>query len=256
MWFAEWPLRCIGASMGVWLALRWLARRNVVSAHRLEVVSAPSSQPVPSFSHSHRPIRRNPGSLRSTTGAWTAGMRLFLCAIACTVPMGIQSAYVLAAIAAAYVAYALWAGLRWRIVQTLLGLITGWVAFGALSYAWNRDLDRVIDLYRTLVLRFTPLMMASLVLVSTVRPVHLVRLLRKLRVSSAVLIPMSSVVRSIPQSRRMFRESLETMRAQGIWTGPMSLLRRPGQVIRGLLGPQVKRWANELAEDPSSPSSR
>jgi len=177
-----------------------------------------------------------------------------MCIIACILPMGIESIAILSAIAGAYVLYALWAGMRWRVVHAFFGLFWGWAIFGILSFAWNQDWDRVIDLARTLVLRFTPLTLASMVLVATVRPVDLVRLLRKLRVSGAVLIPMSSVVRSIPHSRRMFRDSIDSMRAQGLWTGPMSLFRRPGTVVRGLLGPQVKHWASQLAEESPPPS--
>jgi hypothetical protein len=138
-----------------------------------------------------------------------------MCVVACIVPLWIEPAPVLAGIAIGYVLYALSLGLRFRVLG-------GWVIFGLLSYAWHRDLARVLDMHRTLVLRFLPLAMASMVLVATVRPIDLVRLLRRMRFSPVILLPLASVVRGIPRARREMRQSIDALRAQGHWNGPLS----------------------------------
>lgn len=240
LWFAEFPLRIGGAMIGVWLAGRWLARREL----RPEPASA--TRVVSSLPQTSR--------LPQTQCISDAAVRLTACIIACTLPMVLQSYLWLSVVAVCYIAFALWAGLRWGILHIILGLVWGWVIFGLLSYAWHHDMRLVLDLSRTLVLRFAPASLAAAVLVATVRPIDLVRLLRRLRFSHAILLPLASVVRGIPRSRLAMRNAIDSLRSQGHWTGPVSVLRHPVLVGRALMGLQVKQWVADLAEEglPSS----
>lgn len=243
LWFAEWPLRAIGALLGVWLALRFLRRRTSESPGAISE-STTSTVPIDAA----RALKTQPIATAYVKGAPAAGLRLAMSIVACFLPVMIESWAVLGAIAGAYVIYALWAGLRWRVLHTLAGLAYGWLVFAIASYAWHRDLDRSIDMLRTFALRFAPLALSSAVLVTTVRPVDMVRLLRACFVPAVVIFPLSHVFRGIPQSRREFGHSIAQMRRDGTWRGPLSLFRRPRAIARGLLGPQFRRWADQLAE--------
>lgn len=235
LWFLEWPLRIVGASIGVWLSSRAL-QENPVEAEALPVLPMP------------RPTR-----CRRTV---PAGLAILMSLIGCTLPLFIQSAWVLGAISIAFILYALFAGVRRGLINATLAMAWGWLVFGAFSYAWNRDLDLVLDLWRTLVLRFTPLTMASIVLVANVRPAGMVRFLRRLRVPGAVLLPLAMVFRSIPHARHTMRQSIHHLREQGHWRGPISMLRRPVTIFRALLVPQITRWAGELSEEASTSGAR
>ncbi|HVT90423.1 MAG TPA: hypothetical protein VHD56_16335 [Tepidisphaeraceae bacterium] len=234
LWFMEWPLRMAGAIIGVWIALRWMSRR------------------VPDSSIATQPAFHSTGVKSKTLvakGLLPAAVRIVACVVACTVPMLLESYTALGLITAGYLAFAIWTGLRRQIFHAIIGALWGWLIFGLLSFAWHHDMHRVLDLSRTLVLRFLPIALASIVVVSTVRPIDVIRLLRRLRLSPAVLIPLSTVMRSIPASRRSMRASIEQLRAAGLWKGPLSLFKNPVVVIRTLLSAPVKQWANELAEE-------
>ncbi|HWB53015.1 MAG TPA: hypothetical protein VG722_02445 [Tepidisphaeraceae bacterium] len=237
LWFAEWPLRFFGAALGVWLMARWLKTRQPF----MKSPRAKATSPLPLQTKSS-------AQTRTTAGA---AVRLVLCIIACTVPMGIDSTKILAGIALLYLIYAWCVDMRRGIVHALAGLCWGWLAFGAMSYLWHHDLDRVVDLGRTLVLRFAPLTLASMVLASTVRPVDLFRLLRRLRISSAVLMPLATVARNLPRSRRIARQSIAELKERG-WLKPSAILRRPIAVSRILLGSQLAVWADQLLETPTN----
>jgi hypothetical protein len=240
LWLLEWPLRIGGATIGVWFMGRWLKSRK--PAESFPAVRVESSPP-------HRPFNQ----LRLTQNRRDAFVRLALCIIACTVPMGINSPTVLGGIGLFFVVYAWFVGVRRRILHAAAGLCWGWLAFGLMSYLWHHDVHRVLDLGRTLVLRFLPLTLASLVLASTVRPIDLIRLLRKLRLSSAVLIPLSTVARNLPRSRQMAHRSIDELKSRALWKGPASLLRRPIPVLRTLLGDQLSIWIDQLIEKPAEP---
>lgn len=235
MWFAEWPLRIVGAAVGVWLAGR-IRRSDAIASESIST-SSPPSRPK-----NHRSL--------------PAGIAILMSLIACTLPLFIESGWILGLLAAAYIAYALLAGVRWGIFHAGLAMLWGWIVFGAFSYAWNRDLAIVFDFGRTLVLRFAPLTLGSIVLVTAVRPIEMLRFLRRLRLPAAVLIPFTMVMRSIPQARMTMRASIQRLRDQGHWRGPLSLFRRPGMIFRELLAPQVNRWARQLCDDSTASDTR
>jgi hypothetical protein len=240
LWFAEWPLRIGGAMLGVWLAGRWIKRQAGKPAPTgPEALKSDSESLVEKNSARHAQQARSLG---------VVGFRLMASIVACVAPLMIQNAWVLASIALAYVVYALLAGVRRGTVHSLLGLLWTWMVFSAASYLWHHDLYRVLDLLRTLVLRFAPLTLASVVLVATVRPLDLIRLLRRLKLSPIILIPLSTVARNIPHSRREFRRTFARLKRDGDWTGPLSLFRRPRRIVAQLFGPTVRRWMEQLAQ--------
>ena len=242
MWFAEWPLRIIGAAAGVWLAGRWRRRRADAQAADDSVAEVDASSPDHDVVSTHLP------SLPRARGVGAAALRLSVSILACVVPMMVESGRVLGLLAIASIGYALWAGLRRQIFGAMIGLLWGWLVFGLFSYLWHQDTARVADMLRTLVLRFTPITLASMVLVATTRPVDIVRLLRRCGVSRVILLPLASVIRDLPASRRELRRTMARLRRDGVWTGPLSLFRRPVPVIKGLFGPSVRRWADQLGE--------
>ncbi len=264
MWFAEWPLRMIGAIVGVWLAMRFLrdrAANDLVAPVALRVPSEtpPTSIGMPQIGDVTAPSvtsidsatpARDGVSAKSTRGKGrlAAGLRIGMSFVACFLPMLLNSWVALSIVAGLYLMYGVMAGLRWRALQALAGLVYGWVVFAGASYLWHQDFDRVIDLLRTFVLRFIPLAVSSAVLVLTVRPVDVVRLLRTIRTPGVIILPLSHVFRGIPHSRRQFGASIARLRRDGVWRGPLSIFRRPRAIARGLLGPQFRRWANELAD--------
>jgi hypothetical protein len=235
LWFAEFPFRVAGATIGVWLAMRWQQRGSRMSREPLAALPA-------------APLARTAGANR-TRGVAGASLRVSACLLACVLPMRIESPLALGVIALGYLIYALCCNVGWRALHAIIGLVGGWLVFAALSYAWHRETDRVLDLSRTLVLRFAPLTLASIVLVTTVRAVDMIRLLRRGRISGVVILPFAAVVRGVSHSRRSIRQAIESLRAGGLWTGPASLLRHPILITRSLLAPHVRRWADELVEE-------
>jgi hypothetical protein len=231
IWFAEWPLRIAGAAAGVWMSRRW---RNGGTNFDPPTIA---DRKLP------RPRRLH------TVSAWLA---LLMSIIACTLPLMIESIWILSGIAAIFAGYALLSGIRMGLVRASLGLLWGWLVFGLLSYAWNRDTGRVIDLWRSLVLRFAPLTLASMVLATSVRAAEMLHLLRRMGLPAAVLLPLASVLRSIPHARLTMRRSIDRLREQNKWNGPVSILRNPLMVLRALLIPHINRWGRELSDESSA----
>jgi energy-coupling factor transporter transmembrane protein EcfT len=168
--------------------------------------------------------------------------------------MGLHSARALAIVALVYVVYALLLKLRWKILHAMIGLLWGWLIFSLLSYLYHHDHTRAIDLLRTFFLRFTPLTLAASVLVTTTRPTDVVRLLRKLYIPGFVLLPLASVIRSLPQSRREFHQAVHQLKTDGTWTHWSSPLRKPHIIARRLISPQIHKWSTQLADEDQSPS--
>jgi len=260
MWFAEWPLRIGGAATGVWLARRRLGAvpsPSAVPAHPSDASSPSPGTPGEGRGEGLEPPTTNapptplphPRPLRPPRAHFLAtGIRFAAAVVACTVPMAVQNWYALGALAAAYLAFALLAGLGRRAIHVVVGLAWGCAVYAGASYLWHRDPDRVIDLLRTFGLRFAPMALAAGVIVTTVRPVDAFRLMRRLRLSGLVLLPLAKVLRSVPQARRELAGARRRLRAEGVWTGPMCLVRRPRRIIGGMVGPLVRKWAGELAE--------
>src|SRR5690606_15187438 len=112
MWFAEWPLRIVGALIGVWLAKR-LRRWADETPDGEPAVTVRATTDAPA-----RPVRRRPGPPRAR-GRGAAAVRLLASILACVVPMTTSSSAVLGSLALISVIYALWVGLRWRVLHAL-----------------------------------------------------------------------------------------------------------------------------------------
>lgn len=233
LWLAEWPLRIAGAAAGVWLARRWA-----------QTPPAPAAV-VPPAAGPKQMNRRRP---TRTSRPGPAGARLAASMAACIVPMAINDLRWLGILALGYLLYAAASGLRQRLLSAAAGLIWSFLVFALASYLWHHDPARVLDLFRTFVLRFAPLTFSSLVLVSTVRPVAVIRLLRRLGVPGFVLLPLAQVARCLPESQRQFQGQMAHLRTTGVWRGPLSALRHPRQVFGALFGPPLRHWAGQLAE--------
>jgi hypothetical protein len=275
MWLAELPLRAVGACVGVALAHRWIARREgefafpegatlaspgllsetkVLGTEEGDTSIAPTestriSTPDATPQDDNRALgaaRSQPRPTRPPRrGPMAIGLRVLASVIACIFPMTVNSWWALSAIAAGYLIYALAVGLRGKLLAAAGGLLWSWLVFSLCSYLWNRDVALVIDLLRTLVLRFAPLTFASTVLVTTVRPVDLIRFLRTIGAPRMVIIPLAQVGRSIPHARRLIRQSAQTLhRPDGTKRfAPISRLRAFTSMV---LFPLVGAWSREL----------
>lgn len=224
LWLAELPLRAIGAGIGVYWAQRWMKR---ASATALELLRPTEDWP--------RSVAGKPRTIRPVRGNRAIGIRVIASLVACILPMLLHSMAALSAVAVWYLLYALAAGARKKIPTIIVGLLWGAVIFGAGSYAWHRDVDLVIDLFRTFVLRFAPLMLAAAVLISTVRPVDLIRWLRKVKISPIIILPLAQVARSVPRIRAMMRNSKAR--------GPVAKTR---EFVNEIAKPLVRQWSHEL----------
>lgn len=244
-WLAEWPLRLAGAPLGVCLAWRWTARRhtdpNESSENGLDVTKISSEH----LSHRSTPTR--------VPGMAAASLRLSASILACIVPMILQGWWWIGTIALTYLLYALWVRLDWRLLFGAVGtLFFGWTIYAGASYLWHQDPQRIIELIRTFILRWAPVTLASLVLVSQVRAVDLLRVLRALHLSPVVLIPFANVLRSLPEASRDVHLGVQLLRQRSTDIDrPVSLtiLRHPRYSISVLLSRPLRRWAQQLHED-------
>jgi hypothetical protein len=237
LYLLEWPLRIGGALVGVWIGLR--------------CVAAPAAGPAP---RPARPAGRRP---RRAVGRIGPGLTLTIAILGCLVPMLIEPWSALAVAAGAYVLFAWLAGVRRGLLLAIGGLLWVWVFYAAASYLWHHDWARVIDLLRTVVLRFMPLTCSAAAIMTTVRPVELVRVLRRWRLSPVILLPLASALRALPPARRRLIEDLGSLRAGREWRGPLTPLLRPIIVTRALFTPQFRHFAGLLAErDAHQPVDR
>ncbi|MCC6680758.1 MAG: hypothetical protein IT445_07635 [Phycisphaeraceae bacterium] len=232
LWVAEWPLRLGGAAAGALLAGRLTGKADG------DVVVLPT-------------VRRDADARRRRVrGVRPAALRLSALLAASIVPLMLERWDLLIVIFALTLAYALWLGPRQAVLWTLPAVAWGWFVFTAASYLWHRDPARVVDLLRTFALRFGPMALASVVLVSTARPVDVWRVLRRMSIPGAgmVLLPLAVVLRQIPHTGREIRQRLTLLRRHGHWRGPLSLLRRPRLLWRELFSRPLRRFADQLAE--------
>jgi len=232
LWLGEWPLRIVGAVLGVVLARRMLRRTDVAMPSQ-----APSQVSLPTLAQP-----------RATRSATFAGVVVCAIMIAGLVPMMLHSWLALAILAAAFVVYGLLAGLRSSLVRVLLAMVWGWATFALASYLWHRDVDRVIDLARTLVLRFLPMAIAAAVMVRCVRPVTFVRLLRRLRTPGVILLPLAAVARAIPRAQRQLHAALAECRGKSARSLPGMLLRHPIKTIRSTFVPLTLELTREFKQ--------
>ena len=229
----ELLLRSLGAPLGVLIGRRWakrLAERGPLPPQAIARATA-------------KPRRvREAVSPAYTLVILSAGL------VGCTVPMFVQNVWLLAGIAIAYALLAIAVNQAKVVVQVAAVLVWGWAFYGLCSYGWHRDASRVLDFGRTLGLRFFPLAAVALIMIRTVRAVAIVRLLRRARVSGAVVLPLSMVLRAVPTARRDIIAGIDTMKAQGVWVGRLTPLRRPVATSSRVLAPLLARWGGMLAE--------
>lgn len=247
MWFAEWPLRIIGALVGVVLARRWLARQ--ASAPAVQVTPEPT--PIATDSRGAGALAKHHGGSRRkpVRGRGQAGLRLGMAMVACAVPMFLESWLMLGSAALLFFAYGWWAGLRKELVGVLIGLLWGTLVFAAASFLWHQDKARVLDLIRTFTLGMTPLAVSAPVLILTSRPVDLIGVLRRCRVPNVVLIPVAQIAREVPRARQRMAQDLKQLREQGVELKPATLFRQRMRLPRRLLASQVQHWMISLSRE-------
>lgn len=233
LWAAELPCRIAGSIVGVALAHRMIARWNVGAA-----VGEPSDAGVPRARHI-------PSNDIRERGVAAAAVRLCVLVIATIVPLWIDQVALLATFAFAAIVYGLWAGLRRHLVGVAAMFLFGWLIFGTLSYVWHHDVSRVVELLKTLVLRFLPMTISAVVLVETCRSVDLLRLFRRMGLGPIVLLPLSHVVRQAPVLKRDWMHSLRRLRASGRW---FWFFRAPRETARLLVGEPFRKLAAQLIE--------
>lgn len=241
-WLAEWPLRIAGSIIGVWLAIQWLKRRQ--SINQSTTVGDDSLSRTRPVSQSASAGTRPAGKIDQKFTA----LALLAAIFACILPMIAQGWATLTAIAGAYLIYAWFMGLRRSLLHIVAALTWGWLIYAAGSYLWHRDIDRVIDLGRTVVLRFAPMALAALVIITRIRPLEVLRVLRRLKISPLVLIPLSDLLRSGPRAKRDVRAAWGQLQESGVIRGRWSVIRRPRLIIAGLFGPTLRHWADRLVE--------
>lgn len=229
LWLAEWPLRIAGACVGVWLGLR--------GAHRQLEAPAPAALS----------LRSTTPRVRRVASRTHAGIVLALSLIGFILPALLNTWSELAGIAIAFLGFGLLLGLSVsQLTGVTVGLFWGWLVFATLSFAWHRETAVMVELLRSFALRFAPMAIASALLVQTVRPLDLLRLLRSLRLPRIVLLPLAGVLREVPVIRHALASGMASLREQGVRVSPLSLIRRPGLFVSTLVMPVVRRYATTL----------
>ncbi len=252
MWFAEWPLRIIGALVGVILAQRWLARQRQHSSQTsIDITRFSPALTTSNVSGEVTPVLHHHGKVRlkPARGRAAAGLRLALAMLACALPMVLESWSAIAAAALLYFAYGWWAGLRKQLLGVMIGLLWGTLVFAAASFLWHQDKARVLDLIRTFTLGMAPLAISAPVLILTSRPVDLIGVLRSCFVPKVVLIPVAQIAREVPRSRQRLAHDLAALRKEGLTLGPGFILRRKMHGPRKLLTSQVQHWMLALSRE-------
>lgn len=229
-WLAELPLRAAGAITGVWITRQWLRQPDAFSTR-----TGDSASPPPPLVQNGKPPAR--GTHRQPRAALCVAAAI----IACTLPLTLESWAGLSCIAAAYLIFALCLGLGKTTLHAIIGMLWGWGIYAIASYLYHGDTARVIDLLRTFALRFTPMTLTAMLIFTTVRPVEIIRLMKRLRLSGYVLIPLSRVVRLLPEAGR-------AARAQMKHQGRLSVLRRPAVTVVQMASIPM-RWARILARE-------
>jgi len=230
-WLAELPLRAVGVIVGVWITRQWLRKPNTLSAQTGVLASPPPPPLVQNGKPPARGTHRQPRAALCVTAA----------IIACTLPLTLESWTGLSCIAAAYLIFALCMGLGKTALHAIIGMLWGWGIYAVASYLYHGDTARVIDLFRTFALRFTPMTLTAMLIFTTVRPVEIIRLMKWLRLSGYVLIPLSRAVRLLPEAGR-------AARAQMKHQGRLSVLRRPAVTVIQMASIPM-RWARILARE-------
>lgn len=246
MWFAELPLRAIGAAIGVLVTRRWTDSLSSMGVPPMALRSEAHARTPQSKGRHGRDAHATASSVPKRSPLAVA-LRVAASILACVLPMFLESWTALGLVAVAFLAYALAAGVgRRRLLGAAAGLCWTWLAFALASYAWNRDLALVRDLLRTVVLRFAPLTLASIALVTTVRPVDLIRLLRGLRLGGSILIPLSQVARAVPHSRRLITRQMAEVHDGDTTNRRPRLFARLRAFATLVLLPLVRHWSDQL----------
>lgn len=230
-YFLEWPLRIVGVGVGVWIGWRYRVPAGAAIA-----------MPGPTVT----PVRVGAGSRRPRGVGPTAVLGLALAG--CVLPMVYDAWWWLGGLAGLYMLIGWATGLRRGLAYALVGLAWAYGAYALASYVWHQDAGRLVDLVRTVVLRFMPLTISAAMILATLRPVELVRVLRRWGVSPAVLLPLSSSLRALPAARRRLMSDVKALRTSEGWRGPLTPVLRPRMTVRALFAPQFHHWAGRLAE--------
>jgi hypothetical protein len=238
MWALELPLRAAGASIGAWLAIRWIRRRAARPAIALPVVRLVTLSDSTCSAACDRRCEVARRCCR-TRGPLDAGVRVAASTLATVLPMALHGWTALGIVAGASIGYGLWAGLRREFVGAVVGLFASFVVFGLASYAWHREPALVVDLIRSLVLRFMPIAIAGIVVVKTVRGCDLVRLLRSARLPGAITFTFASVLRELHGTAHHVKSSLASLRN-------VPFRRRPIAAYREVIVPVARRFAERL----------
>jgi hypothetical protein len=244
MWLAEWPLRIAGAAAGCWLAGCWLRRRGTGEHDAGAAIRASTTVHFRRDAHgiSANKSRRQRRPAR-------AALILAAAAVACVVPMLLHGWISLGLTAGGFVTLGFALGLTLRqAIHLLIAACWGWAIYGGASYLWHHDAARVLDLGRTLVLRFLPMAVTSVLILRTVRPADLVRVLRRAGLGAALILPLATAIRLLPAIGRDLTAQRQKLRDAGVWSRRSDPLRRPLAISRGLLGPVLSRLATRLAE--------
>lgn len=243
LWFAEWPLRIAGAGLGAWFGI-YRFRRHIMAGGMLPLAVSTTCNPE---TCSRGTCRRRSACERK--GRLHAGMVLTLSLLAFVVPTSLQAWSYLGMVSAIYVVIGLVLGLRKQFVGIIAGIVWGWAIFAGFSYAWHHDLHRVIDLGRSFGLRFLPMAIAGALLVQTVRPLDLLRILRQLKLPGILLLPLAGVIRTIPTARQQISDGFARLKSRNIRVTPITLVRRPRELYNELLRPLLSLYSRELLRD-------
>ena len=241
----EIAIRAIGAPLGTIVGRRCL--RALTASAECRVPSAELNT-ASSFGIRHAALGISKRRVRMEVSPAYTLVVLVAAMVGCIAPLLVENVWLLGAIALSYAILAIAVNQAKTVISVALVMIWGWMFYGSCSFLYHHDWHRVADFGRSLALRFFPMATIALVMIRTIRPVAVVRLLRRARVSGAILLPLAIVLRAVPNTRREIIAAIGRMKVQGLWTGRLTPVMHPIRVSRSVLMPMVMRWGTMLAE--------
>lgn len=240
LYFAEWPLRIIGVTLGISLIQRgWLSEDASV---REPLISAAATAPGSSRTRKLRGVWSRQEETRR------AAFAAVLALAACSLPMIAQQWWQLSVIMLAFVVMTVLLGLRQAGFHAAIAVTWGWLIFALASLLWHGEVWRAMDLGRTFWLRFMPMTLCAMLIITTIRPVAMFRLFRQVRLPAVVLLPVATVLRLLPAVGRDLRHEVAMLKSSGVWTSRWSVLRQPVRIGSALLERSLGRLARDLRE--------
>jgi len=245
-------VRVPGSIIGGMLAVRYLhapkrAKPAVQTLRQQPADAIPqtklSDDPAqsPRRSESSKSARR-----KRSRDPYLAAFLLVMTVLGSTLLLAVENAMILGSVVCIYISIALAMRKPLAVVVVSLTLLWTWAIFATASYVWHQDLDRVVDLGRTLFLRFFPMTMGAVLIVSSVSPVAMFKVLRVARLPGVLLLPFSQILRAAPLLTRDIKSRSDQLRKQGIWQGRFFPLRRPVFTAKNVLLPSVWSLIDEL----------